>query len=57
MTMLFHSTPPTPGDKPSHPPLDELPFPPELDPPPPDPPLPPDPDNRTGTPPRPIILH
>jgi hypothetical protein len=34
-----------------------LPFPPELDPPPPDPPLPPDPDNRTGMPPRPIILH
>jgi hypothetical protein len=57
MTMSLHSTPPVPGERPSHPPFDEQPFPPELDPPPPEPPLPPDPDNRTGTPPRPIILH
>jgi hypothetical protein len=57
MPMYLHSTPPVPGERPAHPPVDDLPFPPELDPPPPDPPLPPDPDNRTGMPPRPIILH
>jgi hypothetical protein len=57
MTMSLHSTPPVPDERPSHQPFDEHPFPPELDPPPPDPPLPPDPDHRTGTPPRPIILH
>ena len=57
MSMYLHSTPPVPGDRPAHPEHEDMPVPPELDPPPPDPPLPPDPDNRTGNPPRPIVLH
>ena len=57
MALQFHSTPPIPGDRPSHPPEDEFPFPPELDPPPPDPPLPEPADEHNGPRPRPIILH
>jgi hypothetical protein len=51
--MQCHSTPPTPGHSPNRLPMDESPFPPELDPPPPDPQVP-EPDEH-GTPPH--VLH
>jgi hypothetical protein len=56
MRIHLHSTPPVPGDRPSHPPFDE-PFPPDLDPPPPDPPLPEPADEHNGPPRRPVILQ
>jgi len=55
MSLQLHSTPPVPGDRPSHNPADEFPFPPELDPPPPDPPLPEPADEHNGPSPRPIL--
>ena len=55
MPMLFHSTPPLPGDRPLHP-HGELPFPPELDPPPPNPPLP-EPADEWHVPDGPVVWH
>jgi hypothetical protein len=55
MSLQLHSTPPVPGDRPSHNPAEDLPFPPELDPPPPDPPLPEPADEHNGPSPRPIL--
>lgn len=54
--MLCHSTPPIPSWRPTHHPLpvDELPFPPELDPPPPEPQIPE--PTEYGPPPH-VVLH
>jgi hypothetical protein len=54
--MLCHSTPPIPSWRPTHHPLpvDELPFPPELDPPPPEPQVPE--PTEYGPPPH-VVLH
>jgi hypothetical protein len=57
--MYCHSTPPIPGwhpNRPSHQPMpvDELPFPPELDPPPPDPQIP---EPAEYGPPPHVVLH
>ena len=52
--MDCHSTPPTPSHQPHHLPMDESPFPPELDPPPPDPQVP---EPAEHGPPPHVVLH
>jgi hypothetical protein len=56
MLQHCHSTPPTPHERPGHPPPDDLVIPPELDPPP-DRPLPEVPPDETGPTPHTVIVH
>jgi hypothetical protein len=56
MLQHCHSTPPTPHERPAHPPPDDLVIPPELDPPP-DRPLPEVPPDEPGPSPHTVIVH